>query len=155
MSWNLRDVTGLWRFNARPDGNLDVVVLLRRRSESGMNNFVLEDASVIKERVVQRPQTCTWPPRSPDLTACDFFLWGFIKDNVYVQPLPKTLQELRECINTAIGTCLGGFGGNGSIAWTSTLSQVGRTSNVFKVTMKLQTFLFKMVVTSCISVQYL
>ena len=31
----------------------------------------------------------------------------------------------------------------------------GRTSNAFKVTMKLQTFLFQMVVTSCISVQYL
>jgi len=46
---------------------------------------------------------CTWPPRSPDLTGCDFFLWGFVKDNVYVPPLPKTLPELRECINTAIG----------------------------------------------------
>jgi len=42
---------------------------------------------------------CTWSPRSPDLTVCDFFLWGFFKDNVYVPPLP----ELRECINTAIG----------------------------------------------------
>ena len=31
---------------------------------------------------------CTWPPRSPDLTVCDFFLWGFVKDNVYVPPLP-------------------------------------------------------------------
>jgi len=30
-----------------------------------------------------------------------------------------------------------------------------RTSNAFNVTMKLQTFLFQMVVTSCISVQYL
>jgi hypothetical protein len=47
------------------------------------------------------------------------------------------------------------FGGNGSIAWTSAVSYVGRTSNAFKVTMKLQTFLFQMVVTSCISVQYL
>jgi len=47
------------------------------------------------------------------------------------------------------------FGGNGSIAWTSAVSHVGRTSNVFKVTMKVQTFLFQMVVTSCISVQYL
>jgi len=45
---------------------------------------------------------CTWPPRSPDLTVCDFFLWGFIKDNVYVPPLPKTLPELRKRINTAI-----------------------------------------------------
>ena len=25
----------------------------------------------------------TWPPRSPDLTACDFFLWGFVKSNIY------------------------------------------------------------------------
>jgi hypothetical protein len=32
-----------------------------------------------------------WPPRSPDLTPCDFFLWGYIKDLVYVPPLPRTL----------------------------------------------------------------
>jgi len=51
--------------------------------------------------------------------------------------------------------CLGRFGGNGSIAWTSAVSHVERTSNAFKVTMKLQTFLFQMVVTSCISVHYL
>ena len=44
VSWNLRDVTVLWQFNARSDGNLDFVVLLRRRSEGGMNNFVKEDA---------------------------------------------------------------------------------------------------------------
>jgi len=56
---------------------------------------------------------------------------------------------------TSHKTCLGGFGGNGSIAWTSAVSHVGRTSNAFKVTMKLQTFLFQMVVTSCVSVQYL
>lgn len=23
------------------------------------------------------------PPKSPDLTRCDFFVWGFIKDRVY------------------------------------------------------------------------
>ena len=49
----------------------------------------------------------------------------------------------------------GGFGENGSIVWTFVVSHVGRTSNAFKVTMKVQTFLFQMVVTSCISVQYL
>jgi hypothetical protein len=36
------------------DDNLDVAVLLRRRSEGGMNNFVTQDASVIKERVTRR-----------------------------------------------------------------------------------------------------
>ncbi len=28
-----------------------------------------------------------WPPRSPDLNPCDFFLWGYLKDRVY-NPLP-------------------------------------------------------------------
>ena len=46
---------------------------------------------------------CTWSPRSPDLTVCDFFLWGLVKDNVYAPPLPKAQPELRERINTAIG----------------------------------------------------
>ena len=56
MSWNLRDVTVLWLLNARSNGNLDIVVLLRRRSEGGMNNFITEDASVIKERVARGGQ---------------------------------------------------------------------------------------------------
>ena len=33
-----------------------------------------------------------WPPRSPDLTPCDFFYWGFVKDTVFVPPLPANLQ---------------------------------------------------------------
>ena len=34
-----------------------------------------------------------WPPRSPDLTPCDFFFfWGFVKDTVYVLPLTANLQ---------------------------------------------------------------
>ncbi|GFX82637.1 hypothetical protein TNCV_1193121 [Trichonephila clavipes] len=28
------------------------------------------------------PKTA-WPSRSPDLTLCDFWLWGFLKDNAY------------------------------------------------------------------------
>ena len=56
MSWNLRYVTVSWRFKARSDGNLDVLVALRCRSEGGLNNFVTEDASVIKERVARGGQ---------------------------------------------------------------------------------------------------
>ena len=58
-------------------------------------------------------------------------------------------------LGTSHKTCLRGFGGNWSIAWTFAMSHVGRTSNAFKVTMKLHTFLFQMVVTPCIYVQYL
>ncbi|PNF14823.1 hypothetical protein B7P43_G06338 [Cryptotermes secundus] len=46
----------------------------------------------------------TWPPRSPDLTPCDFFLLGYIKDRVCVPPLPRTLVELRERIDAAVMT---------------------------------------------------
>jgi hypothetical protein len=35
-----------------------------------------------------------WPPRPPDLTPCDFFLWGYVKDSVFVPPLPRDLPEL-------------------------------------------------------------
>ena len=33
-----------------------------------------------------------WPPTSPDLTPCDFFLWGFVKDTVFVPPVHANLQ---------------------------------------------------------------
>ena len=33
-----------------------------------------------------------WPPRSPDLAPCDFFLWGYPKSRVYVTN-PTNLQE--------------------------------------------------------------
>jgi hypothetical protein len=45
-----------------------------------------------------------WPPRSPDLTPCDFFLWRYVKDRVYVPPLPTNLPELRCRIVAAVAT---------------------------------------------------
>ena len=41
-----------------------------------------------------------WPPYSPDLNPCDYFLWGYIKDKVYSQT-PKTLDELVSNIENA------------------------------------------------------
>ena len=34
-----------------------------------------------------------WPPRSPDLTLCDFYLWGYTKEEVY-KTKPRTLEDL-------------------------------------------------------------
>ncbi|GBN93349.1 hypothetical protein AVEN_107077-1 [Araneus ventricosus] len=42
------------------------------------------------------------PPRSPDITPCDFSLWGFVKDKVYVPPLPRNLEDLRTRIGNAL-----------------------------------------------------
>ncbi|GFX54646.1 uncharacterized protein TNCV_793321 [Trichonephila clavipes] len=39
-----------------------------------------------------------WPQRSLDMTSCDFFLGGFIKDKVFVSQLPRDLVELRRWI---------------------------------------------------------
>ena len=36
-----------------------------------------------------------WPARSCDLTPLDFFLWGYLKDKVYVNK-PRTIQELKD-----------------------------------------------------------
>jgi hypothetical protein len=44
-----------------------------------------------------------WPPRSPDLTHCEFFLWEFVKEAVYVRPLP-TLVDLKNRITTAVNS---------------------------------------------------
>ena len=37
-----------------------------------------------------------WPPRSPDLTPSDFFLWGYLKAKVYEHR--QTLEALKEAI---------------------------------------------------------
>jgi len=42
-----------------------------------------------------------WPPRSPDATPCDFFLWGYVRDEVYVPLLPASIPELKVRIRTA------------------------------------------------------
>lgn len=44
-----------------------------------------------------------WPARSPDLTPCDFFLWGWLKDQVY-ETKPKTLEELEERIQEVMSS---------------------------------------------------
>ena len=42
-----------------------------------------------------------WPPRSPDLTSPDFFLWGYLKDAVY-RSNPRDLKQLKMNITGAI-----------------------------------------------------
>lgn len=44
-----------------------------------------------------------WPARSPDLTPLDFFLWGYLKENVYATP-PADLGDLRQRVTACIRT---------------------------------------------------
>ncbi|CAI6353063.1 unnamed protein product [Macrosiphum euphorbiae] len=56
---------------------------------------ILKD--LFPNRIISRNGNIPWPPRSPDLTACDFFLWGYIKSRVYQTPL-RTLDDLKQDI---------------------------------------------------------
>lgn len=54
-------------------------------------------------RWIGRQGPICWPPRSPDLTPCDFFLWGYIKNIVYREKI-RDLNHLRNRINEAMTT---------------------------------------------------
>jgi hypothetical protein len=42
-----------------------------------------------------------WPPRSPDITPLDFFVWGYVKRNVFPTPV-NGLDDLKTRIRNAI-----------------------------------------------------
>lgn len=42
-----------------------------------------------------------WPPRSPDLSPPDYFLWGYLKGRVYANK-PTSLAQLRQNIQIAV-----------------------------------------------------
>lgn len=52
-------------------------------------------------RIISRFGDVAWPPRSPDLTAPDYFLWGFLKSKVYCNK-PRTTMQLKENIQNEI-----------------------------------------------------
>lgn len=52
---------------------------------------------IFPNRWIGRLGPIPWPPRSPDLTALDFFLWGFLKDRVF-RTIPQTIQEMENRI---------------------------------------------------------
>lgn len=53
------------------------------------------------DRWIGRGGPTPWPPRSPDMTPLDFFLWGFVKDKVYRTPVTD-IVDLRGRIYDAI-----------------------------------------------------
>ena len=47
---------------------------------------------------------CQWPALSPNLTHCDYFLWGYMKDTVFVPPQPISIPDLKNRITAAVET---------------------------------------------------
>lgn len=55
----------------------------------------------LPQRWIGRGGPVSWPPRSPDLTPMDFFLWGKVKNEVFSRS-PCTLEDLRQYITEAL-----------------------------------------------------
>jgi hypothetical protein len=57
-----------------------------------------------------------WPPRSPDLAAPDFFLWGYLKAQVYatkprnvLEPKERVIATVREINVPLLERIMGNF----------------------------------------------
>lgn len=58
---------------------------------------------IYPNRWIGRGSLFPWPPRSPDLTVLDFYLWGRIKDIVY-KTRPTTREDMIDRIEIAINS---------------------------------------------------
>lgn len=62
------------------------------------HNSLNDIKEVFEDRIISQG---LWPPRSPDLTVCDFYLWGTLKNRVY-RNNPHSVDELKNSIRTEI-----------------------------------------------------
>lgn len=87
--------------------------------------------NTFREPWIGRNGPIAWPPRSPDLTPMDFFLWGYLKQEVYSVPIDTREQlidrifmaaqhtqeklmeiDLAEEVNRRINACIAENGGH-------------------------------------------
>jgi hypothetical protein len=72
---------------------------------------------IFEKRWIGRFGPTAWPPRSPDLSPNDFFLWGHLKDKIYNNVMINNTDELKDRIRHAcneldpnfIRNCVQGF----------------------------------------------
>jgi hypothetical protein len=62
-----------------------------------------ENSEWERERERESVEPIAWPPRSPNLTPVDFFLWGYVKNIVY-QVQINELQHLKARIREDVAT---------------------------------------------------
>lgn len=63
---------------------------------SVVRKFLLD--SFTEERVISRGCKIKWPSRSPDINPADFWLWGYLKSQVY-KGSPRNVEELKDYKN--------------------------------------------------------
>jgi len=77
------------------------------------------------QQVISRFGDVPWPPRSPDLTAPDFFLWDYLKSKAYstrptdlnaLKDITKLSEDTLQAVTcrflTCVHLCIEGGGGH-------------------------------------------
>jgi hypothetical protein len=63
--------------------------------------------TVLKEmfpaRVISQRGNIKWPARSPDINACDYFLWRYLKSTGY-KKYPRTTKDLKQNIREEVAS---------------------------------------------------
>ena len=54
-------------------------------------------------RWIGRSGPLPWPPHSPDLTPCDFWLWGMVKERTYSRKI-RDINDLKDRIRTVVSS---------------------------------------------------
>ncbi|GFT35320.1 DUF4817 domain-containing protein [Trichonephila clavipes] len=67
-----------------------------------VNRWIME-TTFGEDRIVSRHCRYPWPPRCPDLTPADFWLWGYLKSRVYLSG-PSSLSELKDAIRREVSS---------------------------------------------------
>jgi hypothetical protein len=52
---------------------------------------------------ISRGGAIPWPARFPDLSVCDYFIWGYLKSKVYLMK-PYDIEELKNAKKEEIHT---------------------------------------------------
>jgi len=83
-------------------GTVSRVIFMQDGAPPHFSCFVTD---VLNERLpdawIGRGGPILWPPRSPDISPLDFFLWGYFKNIVYAEKI-RNMQHLQERITSAI-----------------------------------------------------
>jgi hypothetical protein len=58
------------------------------------------------QHVISYGDDIPWPARSPDLPACAYFLWGYLKSKVLISK-PPTVEELKQRLKEEIAAIPG------------------------------------------------
>ena len=76
------------------------------QQDGATSHFAKKTIELLKEkfndRIISRNSGVNWPPRSCDLTPLDYFLWGYLKSQVY-RNNPQSIHDLKDGIIRMIG----------------------------------------------------